>query len=265
MPSGQSQRVLQVGALHQVGLHAGQLGLGERHGVPPEADDLQRVLGEPGGHQMGQRERGLLHRPPASLRDHREGQVDAQRHGRGSAPLGLHHLEVLDRERHRRQRTGPPDRVAHRAHHVEGLLVAVLEASRRTGDLPGRAGAVQVVLSAPARFEVREHVPQRGTAEPAQRLRRQCQPVRAAGQPALPAQFTLQFPQPAHVVGSPPAELALHRLYVDVVQGRARVLLAQLVDEVVEVTDLLKRTGGVAVPERLVAVYPLAPAPLPEP
>ena len=60
-------------------------------------------------------------------------------------------------------------------------------------------------------------------------------PSSSAGHPALPAQLALQLPQPAHVVGRGPAELPLHRLDVDVVEGRAGVLLAELVEQVVEV------------------------------
>ena len=57
------------------------------------------------------------------------------------------------------------------------------------------------------------------------------------------------------------AELALDRLDVDVVQGRAGVLLAELVEQVVEVGDLAQRAGRLAVAERLVAAHPLAPVP----
>ena len=48
-----------------------------------------------------------------------------------------------------------------------------------------------------------------------------------------------------------PAELPLDRLDVDVVQGGAGVLLAELVEQVVEVADLLQGAGRLAVAERL--------------
>ena len=66
---------------------------------------------EPGLDQVRQRQRGLLHRPPAALLHHRERQVDAQRDGRGGAPLGLDHLEVLDRRAAPRRDGQPPARL----------------------------------------------------------------------------------------------------------------------------------------------------------
>ncbi len=107
-----------------------------------------------------------------------------------------------------------------------------------------------------------EDLRQRGLAQPAQRFRRQGEPVVVALHPALPAQLPLQFAQPAQVVGGGPAELALHRLHVDVVERRAGMLLAELVDQLVQVADLAEGRGRVAVAEVLTSPHPLAAAPV---
>src|SRR5204863_1080516 len=111
------------------------------------------------------------------------------------------------------------------------------------------ARVAQVVLAAPAGLELGEHVPQRGAAEPAQRLRAQGQPFVAARDPALAPQLPFELLQPPHVVGRAPPELPLDRLHVDVVQRRPRVLLTELVEQVVEVAELLERAGRLAVAE----------------
>ena len=231
---------------------------GQRHRVPAEPDDLQRVLREPGGDQVRQRQRGLLHRAPAALGDHRERQVDAERHRRRRPPLGLDHLEVLDRQLDAAPDRGrppdaarPPHRVADRAHHVERLLVAELPAPRRAGQLAGRAGVAQVVLPAPAGLEVGEDpraarcrragaAPSGSASSPS--APRVTQPCRRSSRSSSRSRRTSSAARPA--------ELPLHRLDVDVVQGRAGVLLAELVEQVVEVGDLAERAGRLAVAER---------------
>ena len=107
------------------------------------------------------------------------------------------------------------------------------------------------MLAAPAAARSAKTVRSAVLPEPAQRLRGQRQPVGVAGHPALPAQLALELAQPAHVVGGRPAELALDRLDVDVVQGGAGVLLAELVEQLVQLADLAERGGGVAVAEVL--------------
>ena len=56
--AGDQQRVLQVRALHHLGVETGQLGGLQNPCVVGKSDDLQRVLREPGAHQRVQRERG---------------------------------------------------------------------------------------------------------------------------------------------------------------------------------------------------------------
>ena len=144
------QRVLQVGALHVVRLDGGELLDGQLRRVPAEPDDLQGVLREPGRDEVRQREGGLLHRAPPAVGHHRERQVDAQRDGRGRPPLGLGDLEVLDVQPMGRTAVPPVARRRHRvadgADHVDRLLVAVLPAPRRPGQLARGAGVAQVVL-----------------------------------------------------------------------------------------------------------------------
>ena len=194
------QRVLQVGALHPLRLDLGQLHRGQPPGGPVEADDLQRVLPEPGRDQVRQRQRGLLHRAPAALLHHRERQVDAERdRGRGPA-LGLDHLEVLDRRagRHRLRRSA-----ARRSTALETVRTASSGSSSpnshgrvSAGELVGRPGAVVVVVAARRRPRAAAKTRlQRGLAEPAQRLRGQRQPVVAAGHAALPLELALQLAQ----------------------------------------------------------------------
>ncbi len=79
-----------------------------------------------------------------------------QRHGSRRAPLGLHHLEVIDLKPHRRTRTRPQNGARQGAHHVQRLLVAELPRPRRSGHLAGGAGVAQVVLAAPPAVEVGE-------------------------------------------------------------------------------------------------------------
>jgi hypothetical protein len=122
-----------------------------------------------------QRQRGLLHRAPATVGEHRVRQVDAQRDHRRRPPLGLGDLEVLRLQAHRQGAHSPAgpaaDRIADGADHVERLLVAELPAPRRADQVTGRAGVPQVVRAALLGGQVGEDLRQRGAAEPAQRLR----------------------------------------------------------------------------------------------
>ncbi len=253
--------MLQVRTLLRIGLDAGQLGLRQRRRGQPETDDLQRILREPGRDQVRQRQRGLLHRPPAVLEHHRDGQVDAERDGRRRPALGLHHLEVLDRQLHRRARAAPQYRSGHRPDHVEGLRVAVLPRSRRAGDLAGRARLAQVVLPGPPTAQIREDGTQSRAPEPSQRLRAQRQPFGIAADPALAAQLAFELLQPRHLVGGRPPERTGDRVHVDIVERGAGVLLAELIEQVVELADLLQRARRLAVAERVVAAHLLAPIP----
>jgi hypothetical protein len=133
---------------------------------------------------------------------------------------------------------------------VQRLLVPELPLPRRPGRLTGGPGVPDVVLAALAGAEVLEDLAQRGLPEPAQRLRRQRQ-ARRPGQPALPFQLAFQFLQRLDVAAAPEPSARSTALDVDVVQGRAGVLLAELVDQVVEVGQLLQRPGRLAVAERL--------------
>ncbi len=120
---------------------------------------------------------------------------------------------------------------------------------------------MQVVLPAAAVLQVLEDLAQGGLPEPAQRLRRQLEPLAAAHQPALALQLALELLQGPHVLRRARPQSTLHGLDVDVVERRAGVLLAELVDEVVEIGQLAERACRLPVPQRLVAAHPLAAVP----
>jgi hypothetical protein len=65
VPSSQRQCVLQVGALHPLGLDRRELDRSQSPREPVEADDLQRVAAKASGDQVSEGERGLLHRSPS--------------------------------------------------------------------------------------------------------------------------------------------------------------------------------------------------------
>src|SRR5581483_3182255 len=118
--------------------------------------------------------------------------VDEQGDRSRGAPLGLDDLEVLAGQRQRLVRGGAAQyRVADRADRVEWLLVAETPFATRAGDLAGRSGIADVVRTPTACLEDVEHTTKRGLAEAAQRARSQGEPVAAAAQVALLAQFTL--------------------------------------------------------------------------
>ena len=144
---GEHERVLEVGALHPLRLRLGQLHRRQPARGQVEADDLQRVLAEPGLHEVRQRQRRLLHRAPAALVDHRERQVHEQRDGRGGALLGLHDLEVLDQQpAPLPERPAPPYGVGDGADRVQRQVVAELpragsaRSARRPSRCAGRRG-----------------------------------------------------------------------------------------------------------------------------
>ena len=254
VPRREHQRVLEVGALHPLRLDVGELHRREPPGGQVEADDLQRVLPEPGLHQVRERERGLLHRPPAALVHHRERQVDAERDRGRRTPLGLDHLEVLDQQPARGCR--PPRRSA---------LDTVRTASMGSSS-PNTHGRVVPVSSSadPVRWSSWSPAPAASICantrlsarlpQPAYGARGQPQPVVAAGHEALPLQLALQLAQRLEVGGRAGAEVLLEGLHVDVVEGRAGAGLAERLLERLEVGELGDRLDGVAVAQRLAAL-----------
>ena len=118
------------------------------------------------------------------------------------------------------------------------------------------------MLAGVARVELGEDPAQGRLAEAAQRLGGELHAVAPAPQPALLGELPLEPAQRADVGGRSGAELALHRLDVDVVQRRAGVVLGELLAQRVQVGQLLQHPGRLAVPQRLVALHPLAAAPV---
>ena len=110
-----------------------------------------------------------------------------------------------------------------------------------------------VVLAGAARAQICEHRSQRGLAEAAQRLRAQRQPFGGTRDPPLPAQLPFQFLKPAYLIGGVPAQVACHRVDVDVVQRGAGMFLPELIDQIVQLADLLQSAGSLAVAEWFIA------------
>ena len=178
-------------------------------------------------------------RPSAIIENDRSTQSATAADG---PPLGLGDLEVLDVQRaparcrrpaaRRRRRTALP------TVRTTSSGCSSPNSQRRDAPVssPAAPGVAQVVLPAPAAGEVGEDLAQRGAARAgAAPSGDSVRPVAAAGHPALPAQLALQLAAAARTSSAArPAELAFDRLDVDVVQGRARVLLAELVEQVVE-------------------------------
>jgi len=88
----------------------------------------------------------------------------------------------------------------------------------------------------------------------AQGPRRELQPVRAALDVALLAQFPFDAPQLGDILHRRPAEGAFDELLVHVVEARAGVVLAEQLVELVEVGQLGQGARRVGVPEALLAV-----------
>ena len=145
---GEHEGMLQVRALHPVRLHFGQLDGRHPPGKPVEADDLERILSESGFDEVVECQRRLLHRAPASVVHHREGEVDAQRHSRADPALGLGDLEVTDVQ----SNTGggqprPAQCVGHRTGGVDRQLIAKNPGPSQAGGLIGCASLVVVVVA----------------------------------------------------------------------------------------------------------------------
>ncbi len=142
-------------------------------------------------------------------------------------------------------------RVGQRADDVDRLLVAELPGPGGTGQLAGRTRRVDLVIALPAGRQRGEHLAQRGLPDPAHGLRGQFQPAAGSVQPALLLQLALDPAQLGEVVQSAAAQRAAHRVLVDVVQGRAGVLLAEGGHQFLGVGEVLERGRGVAHAERL--------------
>ena len=101
-------------------------------------------------------------------------------------------------------------------------------------------------------------------AEPADRLRRELQVAAVAGEVALALQLAFEPPERLQVVDRLAAERAADRLLVDVLQVRARVLLAERGLQVGQVRQVGDGAGGVAEAEGLPAGHPDPRLPLAE-
>ena len=153
--------------------------------------------------QVAERQRGLLHRTPAAVLHHRERQVDAERHRRAGAPLGLGHLEVLDGEGASWRRALIPSKRRARPKRVPERRKRSPRSARASigSSSPNTQGRVSPVCSSaepvrwsswspcPVRLDLGEDPLQRGLAQPAYGSGGEPEPVvgRAADSPAAPA------------------------------------------------------------------------------
>ncbi len=107
------------------------------------------------------------------------------------------------------------------------------------------------------------HIAQRRLAEPAHSFRRQPPlPVGTAVQEALIDQRAFQFGKRAGVDGRLVTELAGKRVEVDVVHGRPRIALRELLGQLLELGDVGQRLGALTHPERVVTRELFGPAPV---
>ena len=158
--------------------------------------------------------------------------------------------------------SGPEHRVAHRAHHVQGLLVTELPRPRGPGGIAGGAGVADVVASSAAGVELGEDLAQRGGADPADRAGGQLERTATVpDQVALLEQLALDAAQRGDIVDGPTAERPLHRRLVHVLERGAGVVLTQGGLEVVEVGQLLERRRRIPHAHALLAAHPLLAAP----
>ena len=104
-----------------------------------------------------------------------------------------------------------------------------------------------------AEAQVGEDPAQRRVPEPAHGLRGELELAGVAGQVALPLELALDPAQGLDVVHGLPPEGAPDGFLVDVVQARARVVLAERGLQLAQVGQLGQRRGGVAEAEGLVA------------
>ena len=144
-------------------------------------------------------------------------------------------------------------RVPDRGGDVERLLVAELPGSGRPGELARLAGVPQVVVAGPAEAQVGEDPAQRRIAQPAYRLGGELELPGVTGQVPLPLQLALDAAQRFNVVYGLSPEGPPDRFLVDVVQARARVILAERRFQLGQVGELGHGRGGVAEAERLLA------------
>jgi hypothetical protein len=109
------------------------------------------------------------------------------------------------------------------------------------------------VVAGPAEAQVGEDPAQRRVPEPAHGLGGELELAGVARQVALPLELALDPAQRLDVVHGLPAEGAPDRLLVDVVQARARVVLAERGLQLGQVGEFGQRGGGVAESQRLLA------------
>ena len=121
-----------------------------------------------------------------------------------------------------------------------------------SGPLVGGAGALVVVVASSGRLEVREDPPQGRLPKASQCLGRHRDAVAVPLEVTLSLELALQLTQRPQVLYRRGGELALHRLDVDIVEARARILLGQLVVQRVQIGEIGHRADCLSVPERLV-------------
>ena len=142
------QGMLQVRALPPIRLHFSQLDGRHPPGQSVEPDDLERILPEAGFDEVVECQRRLLHRAPASVVHHREGEVDAQRHSRADPALRLGDLEVADVQHDAAGgESGPAQCVGHGTRGVDRQLVAEDPGPSQAGGLISCASLVVVVVA----------------------------------------------------------------------------------------------------------------------
>src|SRR5262249_25643709 len=138
-------------------LRVGDLGKRHRLGIVPEEQDLDRVLRVFRLDELDHREGDLLRRRETvlSIEDHRVRDVDRERRRTGRQVLDLVDLEVLGRQA---DLVGvPPNRVANRAHAVDGSrVVAEFVGAGFWQDVAARAGSGNRVIARSGFRERRE-------------------------------------------------------------------------------------------------------------
>ena len=256
--TGEHEGVVEVGALDVARRKIGELLGVHRAREVGEGDHLEGIERVRRRRERLQRHGGRLGRAPGVVHHHGERLVDEQCDRRARAGLGLAHLEVVGGQPGGSVREPAAHGIAHRAHHVEGLLVAELPGPRLAGELPGGASIVDVVIAARARTQVGEDTAQRRASDAPHGLGAE---LGALGEVALLAQLALDLAQPLDVVDSLAAEGTLHRLDVDVVEGRTRIVLRELRLEGLEIGHLRQRLGGIGQAEAALALHALAPLP----
>ena len=241
--------------------HSGSASASCTGGQPPggevEPDDLQRVLPEPGLDQVRQRQRGLLHRPPAALAapsrttGRRTARPPPSCAARSRPPRSPRRQLHAARRACRRRVAGRSTTVRDG---VERQLVAELPRPGQAGRLVGltRCGGRRGRRGRRPSSRV-EHPLQRGLAEPSHGARGEPQAVVAAGEVALPLELALQLAQRLEVARRRRRRGAARAARRRRRRGSRRRSSGQLLLERLEVGELGHRLDGVAVAQRLAA------------